>query len=39
MEKGFEDLEHHQDPSDFYVKLIQMGVIRISSSIVEDGIW
>jgi hypothetical protein len=36
--KWLEDLEHHQDPRDFYVKPIQTGVIRISSNIVEDGI-
>jgi hypothetical protein len=29
MEKGLEDLEHHQDPSNFYVQPIQMGVIII----------
>jgi hypothetical protein len=38
MEKGPTDFEWHQDPLDFYVKPIQMGVIIISSIIVEDGI-
>jgi hypothetical protein len=38
MEIGPRDFEWHQDPLDFYVKPIQMGVIIISSIIVEDGI-
>jgi hypothetical protein len=38
MEKGLDNLERHHDPSNFYVKPIQMDVIRISSIIVEEGI-